>query len=259
MPAKLFRDLRADEVECRVAQCSQKGCQLLLYKTARTDYALLDEACGQYWQCEYKEVKGNLFCRIGIMDTSTGAWLWRENCGTESNQEAEKGEASDALKRAGTAWGIGRELYTAPFIWVRADALGDKLRQDQRGKWQCRASFEVEHMQVVDGRIAGLVITSGGKRVYSFGKTAADAAAKRQDAPETAFKPTLAADSQESDLSARVVELTREVAALRKVPESTVTGSLEAHRAVRASNPETRDEMRVHVLETWAEKARKEH
>lgn len=253
--ARLFRDLCADEVECRVAQCSQKGCQLLLYKTARTDYALLDEVFGAGWQCEYREVKGNLYCRIGVRLPGEGEWVWRENCGTESNQEAEKGEASDALKRAGTAWGIGRELYTAPFIWVKADQLGDALKQDQRGKWQCRARFEVEHMEVEDGKITALVITDGRKRVYTYGQ-------KPQNATRSADKASPALSAQnaleekpQGDLSARVQELVREVAALRKVPESTVVGSLEAHRAVTGSNLETRDEMRVHVLETWAAKA----
>ena len=168
--AGLFRDLRPNEVEARVAQCSAKGASLLLYKTARTDYALLDETVGpERWQCSYLEVKGNLFCNLSVKFDD--GWVVKSNCGTESNMEAEKGEASDAMKRAGFAWGIGRELYTAPFIWVPADRL-QKLSQNQRtGKWQCLDRFEVTDMTVANGEIIGLAISHEGKRdmVYRYG------------------------------------------------------------------------------------------
>ena len=168
--AGLFRDLRPSEVEARVAQCSEKGASLLLYKTARTDYALLDETVGpERWACDYREVKGNLFCDLSIRFDD--GWVTKSNCGTESNMEAEKGEASDAMKRAGFAWGIGRELYTAPFIWVPADRL-QKLSKNQRtGKWQCFDRFEVTDITVANGEIVGLAISHEGKRdmVYRYG------------------------------------------------------------------------------------------
>lgn len=168
--AGMFRDLMPNEVEARVATCSAKGASLLLYKTARTDYALLDETVGpERWQCSYFEVKGNLFCDLSIKFDD--GWVTKSNCGTESNMEAQKGEASDAMKRAGFAWGIGRELYTAPFIWVPADRL-DKLSQSQRtNKWQCLDRFEVTDMTVVNGEIVGLAISHDGKRdnVYRYG------------------------------------------------------------------------------------------
>lgn len=168
--AGLFRDLRPNEVEARVAQCSAKGASLLLYKTARTDYALLDETVGpERWQCSYFEVKGNLFCDLSIRFDD--GWVTKSNCGTESNMEAQKGEASDAMKRAGFAWGIGRELYTAPFIWVPAEKL-QKLSQNQRtSKWQCLDRFEVTDMTVANGEIVGLAISHEGKRdiVYRYG------------------------------------------------------------------------------------------
>lgn len=114
-----MRPLRADEIEARIGQVYEKGVTMLLYKTARTDMAILDEVYGETgWQCDYKEVKGNLYCGIGIENPMTGEWVWKWDCGTESNTEKEKGEASDAMKRAGFRWGIGRELYTAPFIWL---------------------------------------------------------------------------------------------------------------------------------------------
>lgn len=168
--AGLFRDLRPNEVEARVAQCSAKGASLLLYKTARTDYALLDETVGpERWQCSYSDVKGNLFCDLSIRFDD--GWVSKSNCGTESNMEAQKGEASDAMKRAGFAWGIGRELYTAPFIWVPAEKL-QKLSQNNRtNKWQCLDRFEVTDMTVANGEIVGLAISHEGKRdvVYRYG------------------------------------------------------------------------------------------
>lgn len=121
-----FRALRADEIECRVAQVgsSAKGawCSLLLYKDARCDMNILDEIVGaEYWQRDHKEIKGNVYGGIGIF--CGNGWIWKYDCGAESNTEAEKGEASDSFKRAGFNWGIGRELYTAPKIFV---SLGEK-------------------------------------------------------------------------------------------------------------------------------------
>lgn len=111
-----MRPLRADEIEVRVGQVFEKGVSMLLYKNARTDMQILDETYGaNMWQCDYKEVKGNLYCGIAVWDS---IWVWKWDCGTESNTEKEKGEASDAFKRAGFRWGIGRELYTAPRIWL---------------------------------------------------------------------------------------------------------------------------------------------
>lgn len=182
--AGLFRDLRPSEVEARVAQCSEKGASLLLYKTARTDYALLDETVGpERWGCDYREVKGSLFCKISILFGDR--LVSKENCGTESNMEAQKGEASDAMKRAGFAWGIGRELYTAPFIWVPADRL-QKLSQNQRtNKWQCLDRFEVTDMTVANGEIVGLAISHEGKRdvVYRYGGITAHKAPEPQRDP----------------------------------------------------------------------------
>ena len=114
-----MRPLRADEIEVRIGTVGAKGVTLLLYKDARVDRAILDEVYGEMnWQDTYKEVKGNLFCAIGVWDEKKAQWVWKEDCGTESFSEKEKGEASDAFKRAGFRWGIGIELYTSPFIFL---------------------------------------------------------------------------------------------------------------------------------------------
>lgn len=114
-----MRTLRKDEIEVRVASTQNNVAQLLLYKTARTDAAILDETFGQFnWQCSYSEIKGNLFCTISVRDPNTNEWISKSDCGVESNIEKEKGEASDAFKRSGFRWGVGRELYDAPKIKI---------------------------------------------------------------------------------------------------------------------------------------------
>ena len=158
-----FRDLTADEIEVRVQSVKPKGLVLLLYKNARCDMNILDETVGPTnWQREHYECKGNLFCRVGIR-TKDGDWVWKSDCGTESNTEAQKGEASDSFKRACFNWGIGRELYTSPFIWVPADKCNVK-----DGK--CYDKFEIEKISIKEKRIVGLAIINKdtGKRCFVY-------------------------------------------------------------------------------------------
>lgn len=153
-----FRPLEADELEARVATVSDKGCSVLIYKNARVDMNILDETVGQFnWQRDHKEVKGRMYCGIGIWDDEKSTWIWKWDCGTESNTEAEKGEASDSFKRAGFNWGIGRELYTAPFIWFNA---GDVRLQDRGGRKTTYDRFQVDEIQCVDGRIVKLIVSN---------------------------------------------------------------------------------------------------
>lgn len=124
-----MRPLRADEIEVRVGQVGQKGASMLLYKNARVDMTILDEEVGaENWGCHYREIKGNLFCEVSIWNTETKEWTSKEDCGTESYTEKEKGEASDAFKRACFKWGIGRELYSAPFIFLPTGTVQDGNR-----------------------------------------------------------------------------------------------------------------------------------
>ena len=168
-----FRDLRADEIDVRVATVSDKGASLLLYKDARCDMNILDETVGaENWQREHYDCKGNLFCRVGINENRTGspceaAWVWKSDCGTESNTEAQKGEASDSFKRACFNWGIGRELYTAPFVWVKAEDINIK---EKSGRKACYDRFEVEKIKIENKRIVGLAIRNAttGKRCFVY-------------------------------------------------------------------------------------------
>ena len=148
-----FRDLTEDDIEVRVQSVKQNGLVLLLYKNARVDMTILDETVGaEKWQREHYECKGNLFCRVGI-EVNDGYWVWKSDCGTESNTEAQKGEASDSFKRACFNWGIGRELYTSPFIWVGADKCNI-----QNGK--CFDKFAVEKIKIENKKIIGLAIVN---------------------------------------------------------------------------------------------------
>lgn len=114
-----IRTLRAEEIECRVQSVTPKGCILLIYKDARVDMKILDEVYGNNnWQRTHEVINENLFCNIDIWDNEKKSWVRKQDVGTESNTEKEKGQASDSFKRAGFNVGIGRELYTAPFIWV---------------------------------------------------------------------------------------------------------------------------------------------
>lgn len=169
-----FRPLRAEEIEVRVDTCNEKGVSLLLYKDARVDRAILDETVGTMnWQSRFYECKGNLFCSVGIRQNSennplSDAWVWKDDCGAPSNMEAEKGEASDAFKRACFKWGIGIELYTAPFIWVSAQSCN--VRQGRNGKPQCYDRFRVEKIDTENGKIKSISIKNAntGKRVFLY-------------------------------------------------------------------------------------------
>ena len=168
-----FRELKADEVELRIGSISRegKGLSLLLYKNARCDMNILDETIGsESWQREHYECKGNLFCRVGIRDKNTGEWVYKSDCGTESNTEKEKGEASDSFKRACTNWGIGRELYTSPFVWIKAEDAGLK---ESSGKWATKDVFSVTEIKISDDKkIVGLAVRNDKQKkiVYRWGE-----------------------------------------------------------------------------------------
>lgn len=166
-----FRYLRADEVECRVSVIRQNGLSLLLYKDARCDMNILDETVGaMFWERSHSRENAN--CTVRIWDDQRGMWVAKEDTGTESNTEKEKGLASDSFKRACFNWGIGRELYTAPFIWISADDC--KIVKGNNGKDACYDRFVVSGMEVEDGKITYLTITNNStkKVVFTYGKQA---------------------------------------------------------------------------------------
>ena len=159
-----FRDLRADEIDCRIAMVKANGLSLLLYKDARCDMNILDETVGPYnWQRTHSRDNAN--CTVSLWDDEKKQWISKEDTGTESNTEAEKGLASDSFKRACFNWGIGRELYTAPFIWVDAS-----LCNLDKGK--CYDKFKVTDIKIEDKKIVYLQIINEktGSVVFETGK-----------------------------------------------------------------------------------------
>lgn len=171
----IFRKLRADEIECRIGSVGAKGFTMLLYKDARCDMNILDETVGEFnWQRDHKEIKGTIYCGVGIFHGSieqigqgVNPWVWKWDAGSESYTEKEKGEASDSFKRACVNWGIGRELYTAPFIFIRAktDPVGNGYRLTNKSDGY---GYKVAQIEYKGGRISHLVITKNGTQVFTF-------------------------------------------------------------------------------------------
>lgn len=163
-----FRTLYANEIDVRVATINEKGCSLLLYKDARCDMNILDETVGaENWQRRHELINGNLFCNVGIKCGSE--WVWKQDVGTESYTEKEKGQASDSFKRACFNWGIGRELYTAPFIWVSVE---NYKPISKNGKFSTYDKFYVEKIAYENNVITGLAIKNATtqKRVFVYCK-----------------------------------------------------------------------------------------
>lgn len=127
-----IRLLKSDEIECRVGTISEKGLSLLLYKDARADMKILDETFGAMnWQRQHELIGDNLYCTVRIWDESKNQWIAKMDVGTESYTEKEKGQASDSFKRACVSVGIGRELYSAPFIWIPAIKVNIQKKNDR--------------------------------------------------------------------------------------------------------------------------------
>ena len=162
-----FRTLKANEIDVRVAQIDKNWCTLLLYKDARVDMNILDETVGSMnWQKKY--LRDNANCIVSIWDDEKKQWIEKEDTGTESFTEAEKGLASDSFKRACFNWGIGRELYTAPsiFIFPRKDMVKQKEDEEPKeffegknGKYQTKTRFYVDYIDYDNNRnIQNLII-----------------------------------------------------------------------------------------------------
>lgn len=170
-----FRKLKANEIEARVATVSAKGCSLLLYKDARVDQNVLDETVGaENWKRSHQLIGENLYCTVDIWDSEKQQWVSKQDVGTESYTEKEKGQASDSFKRACFNWGIGRELYTAPFIWI--NAVDANINGDN-GRFTTKERFDVAGIGYDDdGNINYLKIVNEKTRkmVYLFGKEETD-------------------------------------------------------------------------------------
>lgn len=155
-----IRLLRADEIDCRPQTVKAGGCSLLLYKDARCDMTILDEIYGSLnWKREH--TRDNHNCIVSVWNSDIQQWISKEDTGIESNSEAAKGLASDSFKRACVNFGIGRELYTAPFIWVKLSP--GETYTDSKGRTQLAVGlkFFVKKIEYKDRVITGLTISDG--------------------------------------------------------------------------------------------------
>lgn len=224
----VFRLLRADEIDCRVASCSEYGVQLLLYKDARCDQNILDETVGPMnWQ--RKHTRDNANCIVSIWDDDKKQWIEKEDTGKESNTEAEKGLASDSFKRACVNWGIGRELYTAPQMFVDAKDLKTFKKDTYQGKekWVCKDTFTVTDIGYEGSKIVYVKLLNNKNSVpLIFGKnpnTSTSAPApKAEDEKKTAIEKmkisTINVDALAEKAVADGVPLSR-IVTLYKVPD----------------------------------------
>lgn len=220
-----FRALTASEIECRVQRITASGCSILLYKDARVDQNLLDETVGAYnWQKHYNRDNAN--CIVSIYDPDKDMWIEKEDTGTESNTEAEKGLASDSFKRACFCWGIGRELYTAPFIWITA---GDCKIEEKNGRKICADRFSVKWIRIENKVITGLQIYNERLKriVFSMGEeletTAPEPSAKAAQEATKIGETQIALLTAEAKIAGVSVEKILECAGVTDIKDITAT------------------------------------
>lgn len=179
MGQDMVRLLRADEIECRVSMINGNGLSLLLFKDARVDQKILDETFSPFgWKRSHQSIDGNLYCTVEVWDSEKEQWIAKQDVGAMSYSEKEKGQASDSFKRACFNWGIGRELYTAPFIWVPAAKTDIQKKGD---RYITKDSFSVQSISYsAQKEIASLaIVNQKGMKVYGLNqepenKTASD-------------------------------------------------------------------------------------
>lgn len=166
-----IRLLRHDEIECRIGTISEKGLSLLLYTDARAAMKMLDETFGCLnWKRSHQMIGNSLYCTVSVWDNDKQQWVTKSDVGTESYTEKEKGLASDSFKRACVSWGIGRELYTAPYIWISANKVNIQRKGDKLLTYD---KFRMSNISYNDNReIVGLtIVNQNGEIVYSSGQS----------------------------------------------------------------------------------------
>ena len=179
MEQDMVRLLRADEIECRVSMINGNGLSLLLFKDARVDQKILDETFSPFgWKRSHQSIDGNLYCTVEVWDSEKEQWIAKQDVGAMSHSEKEKGQASDSFKRACFNWGIGRELYTAPFIWVPAAKTDIQKKGD---RYITKDSFSVQSISYsAQKEIVSLtIVNQKGMKAYELNqepenKTASD-------------------------------------------------------------------------------------
>lgn len=180
-----FRDLTEDEIELRVGSTNDSGFQLLLYKNARIDMQLLDEVVGVgNWQREHYILGNDIYCKVGIYNQELKQWVWKADAGSSGTIEEEKSRASDSFKRACVCFGLGRCLYSAPFVWIVSKDKDGVMTGETK-----KERYYVDEIGYTDHKITKLVIKNEKthKVVFSMGSN--------QKVAQTSEKPQANANS----------------------------------------------------------------
>ena len=167
---KLKKPLKKEDIECRIGSIYASGFSLLLYKTARVDAQRLDDVFGANWQRKhYVDAKSGVVCGISIYNEELKEWVTREDVGSESFSDKEKGAYSDAFKRAGSAWGIGREIYQAPFIFIpqKTKHLDGNKYQLEKDEKKYAEELYVSNYEYCDGKLNITITDKKGNNVFS--------------------------------------------------------------------------------------------
>lgn len=201
-----FRTLKADEIDVRIAQIEKNWCTLLLYKDARVDMNILDETVGcMNWQKHY--LRDNANCVLSIWDNEKKQWIEKEDTGTESFTEKEKGLASDSFKRSGFCWGIGRELYTTPsiFIFPRKEIKYknngkevDEFFEYKDGKYTTKTKFYVDYIDYDENRKIKDLLIRDNKNNIRF-EELSDETAKERNKKILLFKELIEKNEDKDD------------------------------------------------------------
>lgn len=227
MEQTVIRLLKAEEIECRVSVVRENGLSLLLYKDARVDQKILDETFGMFgWKRSHQSIDGNLYCTVEVYDEEKKIWVAKQDVGTTSYSEKEKGQASDSFKRACFNWGIGRELYTAPFIWIQEELANIQKKGD---KLYCNDNYKVASIDYNDNReITSLVIVNGkGDCVYTMQPKAASGKSGKKQQKKKPQADILTGDQ----MAALQAELDRTGVAMEAVQERYKIGTMEEMNA----------------------------
>lgn len=235
-----IRPLMANEIEVRVGTLKKdgSGASYLLYKDSRCDMKILDEVFGAFnWQREHKELKGVIYCGVSIC-SEQGEWVTKWDAGAESTVEKEKGEASDSFKRACTNWGIGRELYTSPQIWIN---FADDYERNAKGN----IGLRVSNISVVEGKIVALeIVDKKGNVRFTMGKQVLPnkPVELKQPAPSAKKVPATAdIEQQKQDLivSVESAETIEQLNALYAANKDIITADILAKFTLRKKQLQT--------------------
>ena len=228
-----IRNLYPEEIEIRSSMVKENGAMFLLYKDARCDMNILDETFGPMnWKNEHRTVDGKQFCTIWLWDDFKKEWIPKTNVGCMANNGADaqakiKGEISDAFKRAATVVGIGRELYSAPMIWIGSDKI--KITTNN-GKSYVKDDLHVSDIAYEGRQIMRLVIKNRQENVVfqwvkPGAQKAATAATRKttQQAKPKAAEPVTENPVAETPVTEKPAPAAQETAAAPKAEEGAIS------------------------------------